>query len=157
MLHSISWARFGAVLFIAMVIYYGYVLLRFYGRELRALVTGGNAGNNGMTQEIKGEKKGTGMEGGQAPLFPEAGVGETPEMFKVMERVVLLLRQVVSEAAATGVKREELEERIRMVLSGYRQLVKTPYQVSVNNFISRVCMTAFSLRLSDADIVELWG
>lgn len=74
-----------------------------------------------------------------------------------MEKVIVLLRQMVSEAAATGVRREELEDRIRMLLSGYRQLVKTPYQVSINNFIQRTCTTSFSLLLSDKEIAELWG
>jgi hypothetical protein len=156
MLHSISWARFSAFIIIILVIYYGYVLLRFYERELRALVGVGKGGSDGMTRETADVKKEKGVESGQAPLFPET-VGETPEMFKVMEKVILLLRQVVSEAAATGVRREELEDRIRMVLSGYRQLVKTPYQVSINNFISRVCTTTFSLRLSEAEIAGLWG
>lgn len=35
MLHSISWLRFGGFLFLGLVIYYGYVLIRFFGRELR--------------------------------------------------------------------------------------------------------------------------
>ena len=95
-------------------------------------------------------------EGGQAALFPGDKEGETPELFKVMEKVVKLLRQMFGEAAATGVRREELEDRIRTVLSGYRQLVKTPYQVSINNFIQRSCTTAFSLLLSDSEIMRLW-
>jgi hypothetical protein len=160
MLHSISWARFGAFIIIILVIYYGYVLLRFYARELRALVGVGKGDSDGMTRETVEVKKVKGVESGQAPLFPEAqveaGVGETPELFKVMEKVVMLLRQVVSEAASMGVRREELEDRIRMVLSGYRQLVKTPYQVSINNFIQRSCSTTFSLLLSDKEVAGLW-
>jgi hypothetical protein len=66
------------------------------------------------------------MESGQGKIFPDTAVGETPELFKVMEKLIVLLRQEVIEAAATGVRREELEDRIRMVLSGYRQLMKTP-------------------------------
>jgi hypothetical protein len=187
MLQSISWARFGAVLFIGLVIYYGYVLLRFYGRELRALFGGGEAGLNGTRQGTEGMKVGSGVvegaagigaaesgtagggasgvgvdqapqrrDGGQGKIFPEAAGEETPELFKVMEKVIVLLRQMVNEAAATGVRREELEDRIRILLSGYRQLVKTPYQVSINNFIARTCTTNFSLMLSDREIAGLW-
>jgi hypothetical protein len=175
MLQSISWARFGAVLFIGLVIYYGYVLLRFYGRELRALFGGGEAGLNGTRQGTEGMKVGSGVvegaagigaaesgtagggasgvgvdqapqrrDGGQGKIFPEAAGEETPELFKVMEKVIVLLRQMVNEAA------------IRMVLLGYRQLMKTPYQVSINNFIARTCTTNFSLMLSDREIAELW-
>lgn len=182
MLQSISWARFGAGVFIGLVIYYGYVLLRFYGRELSALLGRGEVSSNGIRQGTEVTKVGSGfvegsggsgaaeasaargvvgqapqrMEGGQGTMFPEAAVGETPELFKVAEKVIVLLRQMVNDAAATGVRREELEDRIRMLLSGYRQLVKTPYQVSINNFIARTCTTNFSLMLSDREIGELW-
>jgi hypothetical protein len=196
MLHAISWARFGAVLFIGLVIYYGYVFLRFYRRDLVALLRGDRSGRKGMAESVETAVKvaqgevnevGAGVdrgvadrksaraaggaertesadvvqtpakaEGGQAALFPGDKEGETPELFKVMEKVVKLLRQMFGEAAATGVRREELEDRIRTVLSGYRQLVKTPYQVSINNFIQRSCTTAFSLLLSDSEIMRLW-
>jgi hypothetical protein len=188
MLHAISWARFGAVLVVGLVVYYGYVLLRFYRRDLVALVRGKRSGvkgagegaetavkvdrsgpkgpgvaatNRGMADQ-RPERAADGVwpkakaEGGQAALFPGDREGETPELFKVMEKVIALLRQMFSEAAASGIRREELEDRIRTVLAGYRQLVKTPYQVSINNFIQRSCTTAFSLLLSDSEIARLW-
>ncbi len=164
MLHSITWGQFGLVIFIGLVLYYGYVVVRYYGRELSGFAQGNKnrQDRKGAKLEPAEEAKGAVTGGtsvgdqaaGQGSMFSERAAveGQTPELFKVMEKVIVLLRQVVSEAAATGVRREELEDRIRMLLSGYRQLVKTPYQVSVNNFISRACATNFSLRLTDAEI-----
>ena len=174
MLHSITWGQFGLVIFIGLVLYYGYVLLRFYGREMRGFAQGKKNGADwkaaareqaraapepakvGPAGVVIGQRPQR-MESGQGKIIPETAMGETPDLFKVTEKVIMLLRQVVNEAAATGVRRDELEDRMRMLLSGYRQLVKTPYQVSVNNFISRACMTTFSLQLSDREIAELWG
>ena len=204
MLHSISWARFGAVVFLALAVYYGYVLIRFYGRDLLALGRGGKSGDgegpNGGTgageervgdglaarrradkgespggadgsvgdgggggvarlgvQITAGGKRSSSGEKAQARLFQERPAGETPELFKVMEKVILLLRQVVTEAAGTEITAEELQERIWGVLSGYRQLRRTPYEIAINNFISRTCATTFSLLISDVEIEALWA
>jgi hypothetical protein len=196
MLHTITWAQFGAVILLGLVIYYGYVLIRYYGRELRAFAQGKKVGSDGKGHPghadiishgplLQGAGSGSagsrgagtgssaggpavqGPAAGQVPvpaghgqgtIFPGPGTGDnTPELFKVMEKAIVLLRQVVAEASAAGVRREELEDRIRTVLSGYRQLVKTPYQVSINNFIARTCTTNFSLMLSDAEIAALWS
>jgi hypothetical protein len=175
MLHTISWARFGAVLFIGLVFYYGYVFLRFYRRDLVAFVRGKSSGRGGLAgsaetsvkeaREIMDQRSAPAVNavqtaaktrGGQAALFLGDREGETPELFKVMEKVIALLRQLFGEAAATGIRRKELEDRIRTALAGYRQLVKTPYQVSINNFIQRSCTTMFSLLLSDTEIARLW-
>jgi hypothetical protein len=170
MLHSISWGQFGAFIFIGLVVYYGYVLVRFYHRELIAFVRGkkmvagesvqGSAVAEDGRAEVGREKENGpgGVAGEQGTIFP-AAVPEgnpAPEMFKVMEKVVLLLRQVISDGVATGVRRDELEHRIRQVLSGYRQLVDTPYQTPINNFIARSCATHFSLPLSDEEVAGLW-
>ena len=203
MLQSISWLQFGSFIFISLVVYYGYVLYRFYGREVqgvlarwkdgRAGVEGGQVekadrkvvevgmagkGSNSEDGERKAgepvaaEQKadervaaeqevghGPGLSGeGQGVMFEEAAAEKPePEMFKVMEKVVALLRAVLNEGAATGVRREELEDRIQQVLVKYRHLLRTPYARTINHFITRACMTQFSLALTAADMHRLWG
>lgn len=100
---------------------------------------------------------GKASDGTQTALYAQEAAGETLELFKVMEKVIILLRQVMTEAAGTGITREEVEARIRSVLAGYRQLRKTPYEEAINQFISRTCATTFSLLLSDAEVEGLWG
>ena len=166
MLRSISWARFGAVVFLGLAAYYAYVIMRFYRKELWEFIKGRKE-----IREVPGPGMARAREFGQAgslavgkavndqgSMFAgeAAKVGETPEMFKVMEKVIVLLRQLVNDSVATGIRREELEDRIKMVLSGYRQLMRTPYQVSINNFIQRTCTTNFSFLLTDKEIAELW-
>jgi len=101
---------------------------------------------------------------GQGSMFPPSPAVEgltpavddkTPKLFKVTEKVAALLREVMNEAAATGVTRADLEDRIQKVLAEYRYLVKAPYEVAINNFISRTCRTQFSL--TEEDLRRLWG
>jgi hypothetical protein len=205
MLQSISWLQFGGFIFFSLVVYYGYVLYRFYGQEVLGLVArlkDGRAGErgeqvekaDGKVAEVKvgmagkgsngedGKRKagepvaveqkadervaaeqevghGPGLSGeGQGVMFEEAAAEKPePEMFKVMEKVVALLRAVLNEGAATGVRREELEDRIQQVLVKYRHLLRTPYARTINHFITRACMTQFSLALTAADMHRLWG
>lgn len=104
----------------------------------------------GYGRELPGE--------GQGVMFERAAAEQpVPEMFKVMEKVVALLRAVLNEGAATGVRREELEDRIQQVLVKYRHLLRTPYGRTINHFITRACMTQFSLVLSVEDVQRLWG
>jgi hypothetical protein len=64
---------------------------------------------------------------------------------------------VINDGAATGVRREELVEKIRQVLVKYRHLLRTPYAKTINHFITRACLTQFSLTLTEEDIGRLWG
>jgi hypothetical protein len=179
MLHSISWTQFGVFIFTGILIYYGYVLVRYYGQELRDFAHGKKPAGAGKIPGTQGSLaagvapgKGAGMASaavvpeaglrqdvGQGLMFPDQGApdGDRPELFKAMEKVIILLRDVVNEGKATGIRRDELEERIQAVLSGYRYLLKTPYEVSINNFLTRTCTTTFSLALTDQDVTRLWG
>jgi len=96
---------------------------------------------------------------GQPGLFraEPKGQGETPELFKVMEQVIGLLKDVMTQGMALHSTREELTDRIREVLVKYGQLKRTPYQVAVNNYLVRTCGSQFSLALDEAELERLWG
>jgi len=74
MLQSISWLQFGIFIFIGLVSYFGYVLYRFYGREVQAFLAlwkDGRAGEKveqvqkvGKEKMEKAGKRGNGEEGG---------------------------------------------------------------------------------------------
>lgn len=87
----------------------------------------------------------------------EAEPERTPELFKVMEKVMLLLKGVVSQGAVRRVSREELLDQLAGVLSGYHQLKGTPYQDAVNNFLMRTCSSNFSLLLGENELEVLWS
>lgn len=174
MLHSITWLQFSGFLVFSLLAYYGYVVIRYYWRDIWDWARRHKNKDKDINDEKKIELipagqdvvpvKATATEKNESVVeqrvtSPDpAGVeGQTPELFKVMEKVVALIREVMKEAAATGVSREELEGRIQKVLAEYRQLVKTPYEVAINNFISRTYRSQFSLTLTEDDLRRLWG
>lgn len=204
MLQSISWLQFGSFIFISLAVYYGYVLYRFYGREVLAFIGLGKDGmdeggaelvraadEKGVGSEVRnagldektgeagkagngeGSERGASEEGvaeqevvhgeslpgeGQGVLFDVSAAGQSqPQMFKVMEKVVGLLRVLMNDGAATGVRREELEGQIQQVLGKYRHLLRTPYADTVNHFIMRCCMTQMGFSMTEDDVGRLWG
>jgi len=107
---------------------------------------------------LGGESGTSGGDGGQPTLFrgEQVAAGQSPELFKVMEKVIALLKGVVSQGVANGIQEEELTDHIRQVLTGYHQLKRTPYQVAINNFLIRTCTSNFSLLLDEERLEILW-
>jgi hypothetical protein len=96
--------------------------------------------------------------GGQPELFGAEELTEkTPELFKVMEKVIVLLKGVVSQGMAGGIGREELMYQLKEVMDKYHHLKNTPYEVAVNNFLVRTCSSNFSLLLGEEELKELWN
>ena len=210
MLSGISWKDFFECMAVLLVLYYIYVVAKYYRLEVIGLVTGkrsveedaraadtrsgsvvvgpdrkpvgelavvpvsedantgqpgagvgpgGNAvgkaaGSNGRDSPLSGGAGGT----DQVTLFKGEGPGpgQTPELFKVMEKVLTRLKGVVSQAVVAGTNRDELTDHVSEVLSGYRQLKGTPYQEAINNFLVRTCTSNFSFTPDEQELQGLW-
>jgi hypothetical protein len=153
MLSSISWGQFLLFMLVATCVYYGYVAVRFYRIEISALLRGQRPGGPAGQPAVAGA-----VPAKQGSIFPSTAPtgSEDAEMFKVMEKVVGLLKGLISDGVTSGIGREDLLDHIRGVLGSYRQLRKTPYQEAINNFLERSCATNFSLPLSAEDLAGLW-
>ncbi len=81
---------------------------------------------------------------------------ETQGLFKRMEEVIGQLRTVFTEGMTAGWGREELEDRIRVILGENLELMGTYCQKTVNGFILRSCLTLFSLRLDEREVYGFW-
>jgi hypothetical protein len=168
MLNTISWLQFGLGLLTGLVLYYAFVLLSFYGKELKQFLQRRKDDPSPRTDSsVQGQPSGgdaasrqaasSSMGRAQPNLFPpEGATRDKPELFRVMEKVIALLRAVVEEGSATGITRDELLQRFRQVLSAYGHLKKTPYEVAINNYLQRTCTTHFSVMISDPDLAGLW-
>jgi hypothetical protein len=185
MLHTISWLQFVSFLFICLGIYYAYVLIRYYRREVLDFVRRGQKTNSELVREgserlpdengeqvnkvdqsnSDGKKEvqaGQGQEarpgGKQAEMFAEGrpAANETPEGFRQMEKVIALLQAVSVDWSVTTLRRAELEEEIGKILWANRQLRNTEYEVAINNYLERTCKTRFALTLTEGDLKRLW-
>ena len=154
------------------VVYYLYVGIRFYRREVLEFFAGPGPGDNGGREATAktapkavggGGAPGQRFEGpvedsGQPTLFKTDGPapGQSPELFKVMEKAITLLKGVVSQGAASGTGKEELTDHIREVLGSYRQLRGTQYEEGINSFLVRTCASNFQFVLDAELLKRLW-
>lgn len=167
MLQSISWVQFCTALLVAGVVYYLYVLGWYYRTEIFRLLSrkrreaASAPGRRELWVEPSAvvQAEAAARVGAQAGLFAEEveGPDRTTEMFKVMDRVISLLKGVVSQAVTEGTERGELMEHIGEVLGEYGQLKGTPYEATINNYLVRTCSSNFSLVLGEEELEVLWG
>jgi len=147
--------------------YYLFVGMKFYGKEVKDFLSGKGVKEVGANTVATPAGRGNGVdqiqvpdfsEGGQPALFgseDEMGDG-TQEMFKAMEKVIALLKEVMNQGAVRKIGREELLDQFTEVLRKYRQLKGTHYQLAVNNFLVRTCSSNFSLVLGENELEVLW-
>ncbi len=183
MLGSISWLQFTAFIVLALIIYYTYVLVVYYGRELRLFMArrwgilpdaGGQLEEDGPVAE---PAEGLGKEGKevmplllnepastlppsqQPSLFQQTGssIEDEGDIYRSADKAIGKVMAVLHAAKASPVSREELEERLRSVLEGYGELRDTPHQEAIKQIIQRACIHQFSLRLEEDMLERLWG
>jgi hypothetical protein len=136
-------------------LYYGYVAVRFYRREIMGLLRG--AKNNQQTSNAQAPAVNSRPAPEQGTMFPVTSSDQASELFKAMEKVIGLLKQMISDGVTSGIGRDDLLDHIRELLAQYRHLRRTQYQIAINNFLVRSCASNFSLPLADEDLAKLWG
>lgn len=171
MFYTNTWGDFFSLSLALLIVYYIMVLLKYYRHDLLILMGEkrkpwtAEEEKEAVTQYIKKE---LGHPHSQPGLFdeqPERLIGseggkqggQSPEMFKVMATVVAILKDLVAQGVAEKIDKKELLTQITDILSRYGQLKNTPYQQSINSFLTRTCASNFSLVLDDGDLAPLWG
>lgn len=172
MFKTLTWGDFYGFILPVLLVYYLFVVLKYYRHELVAAFSSKNT----RPQAGVAVKEAPPMEvvkvpevgAAQPELFQAADQGlsmpadmdggrQSPELFKVMAAAVAALKEVVAEAVAGHLSKEDLLVHIREVLVGYEQLRNTPYEGAINSFLTRTCASNFSLVLEVADVAALWG
>jgi hypothetical protein len=86
-------------------------------------------------------------------VFDGAG-GDGNEQFQQMQQAIGVIRQVIEQGIENKLDRENLLDHIKEVLGDYRQLRKTEYGETINNYLIRVCSSELSLELGEREMVE---
>jgi len=171
MLYTTTWRDFFSIILPLLIIYYMVVLLKYYRHELlvyffekREPLTAEEE-TAALARVIKEQ---LGHLPAQPSLFDEQKErlaewqegdqgGQSPELFKVMATVVAILKDMVAQGVAEKTDKEKLLTQTADILARYGQLKNTPYQASINSFLTRTCASNFSLVLEQGDLAALWG
>jgi hypothetical protein len=164
MLKGITWGQFSSFLLVVAVVYYLYVLLTYYRSEASGWIRRKGGDRNNSRPGAAGDRidgapgdPGDQAAAGQAELFEqEAPAGGGDEGFQQMQRTIAVLRQVIMQGIESKLDRGNLLDHIKEVLKENRQLRKTEYAETINNFLIRVCSSELALELGEAELGELW-
>jgi hypothetical protein len=183
MLSSISWLQFTAFILLGLVIYYCYVVVVYYGRELRQWVSGRptllpdagaqleQAGSiveaavgtvNGVKEMVSDPPNGqtAAVPLGQQPsLFQQTGsrIDGDVDIYKAADKAIGRIVAVLRAAKESPLTREEIENRLRSVLEGYGELKDTPHQEAINQIIQRACIHQFNVRVEADTLERIWN
>ena len=171
MLYTTSWGDFFSVILPLVIIYYIVVLLKYYRQDLVAYYSGRREPSRAEKEAApvsRAVREEVALVPAQPGLFDEqkerlAGWEggdqgrQSPEMFKVMATVVAILKDMVAQGVAEKIDKEQLLTQTAEILSRFGQLKNTPYQASINSFLTRTCASNFSLVLEQGDLAALWG
>lgn len=152
--------------------YYVVVALRFYGRDMKALVTE----KRGPTRDISF----TDHEDFDTPDLPEASfrneqtetdydqdisdelddedvpAWQSEELFDQVEDLAAHLKTAIEEAHEKAYGKQDLVLLLQMTLKDYPTVIGTPFQLAINNLIEAECAKYGSIHLRGEDKVAIW-
>ena len=136
MFHLVSWQQYMIFILVVTLIYYVFILLRFYHNELFHLLKG--VKNLPAIAEEKRDKK--------------TFTGENDSMNDLLED----LKTIFQSASQKKYPKEELMMALQLKLREYDQFKNTPFEIAVNNFIAEESENQCSIHLGEEDQRVLW-
>lgn len=135
MLSQISWSQYLIFILVGLVVYYLYVLLRFYRKKIRGLFSSTES---------------------QPKTKIKNAINDNDEDFVVAKQLIDDISNVIQHAASVKYVREELIMAISKEVKIYPKLKGTAFQIAVNNKISMLVSNECGIDLSDEDLQRIW-
>lgn len=135
MLSQISWSQYLIFILVGLVVYYLYVLLRFYREKIRGLFSSTES---------------------QPKTKIKNAINDNDEDFVAAKQLIDDISNVIQHAASVKYVREELIMAISKEVKIYPKLKGTAFQIAVNNKIGVLVSNVCGIDLSDEDLQRLW-
>jgi type I site-specific restriction-modification system R (restriction) subunit len=180
MLKEITWKDYWTIVLVLTAVYYIFILLLFYRRELAIIAKG--KGNFKMS--FKDESKVSLRNGNEmvsptvrSPLREEEEANPSANihsddideilndednnfheinLIPYAHELADEIKQLVEKAKEKRYIKEELLFSIQKLIKAYNQLKGTSYQREINNLIISTCKTQCSLHLSADEVDTVW-
>ncbi|WP_343748170.1 hypothetical protein [Fluviicola sp.] len=150
MLSQISWLDFFKAIGLITVIYYLYVLIRYYPQKLKNLFASRKNENQEMAVVFSKDESDINTE-----IVEEIHEQGDTEMDKV-EALITSIVQLIKEASTDLNDPEQFKASIHSVLSKCDGLQHSLYRPSINELISTECSKYGTFRLSVEEVDVLW-
>jgi len=155
MIHSITWANYLLVIGLLLSIYYLFIGIRFYSRDIKALLSAKFKTSEKIPQV---DSYATHAQLSIEPLQMELSFADTSEeTFVEVEQLIEKLKAAIQKAASNASIKEEVINSLRLILEDHANLKGPPFQSAINELINKECKKLGFPMLSEAEIDRLWG
>jgi hypothetical protein len=146
MLHNISWGQFLSVAIILMAIYYGYLIIAYFRKDIQAAARKKISRKAGTNPPITAD----------SAELPVPGKNPYDTHITTVHELMDDLNNVFNRCADQNLKKTEILMAVQLKLDNYPQLKGTPFQVSINNHIETVTLIKCGVLLETEEIKGLW-
>lgn len=151
MLSSISWACYFAVAALLFGIYYCYVLVRYYRKEIKRIIS-----RQSDAPELKSPKPDSNQlslfENDDEAVLPEKTMDIFSHAFDLSARIKILMEVAAEEKYSKA----GLVAILRKLLAEYPAIKGTAFQAAINNVILGESKSLGSNGLQEDDVSTLW-
>lgn len=152
MLHY-TWKEYLTALTLLLIIYYGYVALRYFRSELKALIRRRDSAANFDTDhepEIIDP-----FENHFHPVHDHPDDAE--ESYQQAEDLVARLKGVIAHAGFSDQQRPDLLDEIRELFEQYPQIDTPVLQGGITAMIVNECKNVGAVQLAAGEVEQLWA
>jgi hypothetical protein len=152
MLHSISWLTFIAILVLALITYYLYLLVRYYRQEFLSLLSMPiklGKPKSYQTHLIKNEKS---QHSSQSSNFEKPN----EETFTIIHELLEDLKNMFLNASKNKMVKEELIQAIGSKLKTYPSLPESDLIDDINNHLIMEIKENCQLDIFPDDLKRIW-
>lgn len=139
MFSKTSWSQYLLILLIALLLYYSYVLLRYYPGDIRRLFSSRKPGNKPID------------EGDELSALTDE------KDFPAARELVQILSTVIRHASQHNYVKEELIMALSQEVKKYPQLKGSAFQVAVNNQIEKDVSEWCKIKFDREDLKKIWS
>ena len=173
MFTSNPWGDYFMILAPLIAGYYLFIGIRFYGRDLKAKLSG----QRNESSRIPGPQRNVdipdppvfdppikGHQEHEDTIVPETegdsdqqpAAWQNEELFDQVEQLAAHLKESIEEAHEKEYGKQDFILLLQMTLKDYPALRGAPFQTAINNLIETECAKYGSIHLRDEDKVAIW-
>lgn len=156
MFTNISWTDYFITVTILLAIYYLFVGIRYYARDIKDLLSGKRKLNlkTALAYNSKGEYP-SAIGGNSHPS--EASFGETTdEEFAEVEHLIERLKALIADASRRKMIPQEFKQYLSLVLKEYPSVKNSSLRASVNELIVSECEKYGAVTLTEDEVDLVW-
>ncbi len=150
MLSNITWTQFFTGTFILAIIYYLYIVVRYYPEKLKDLFGGGKTNQTASSPFIADEEL----------LQPaEEATEDIPDAHSDLDDIEELITKLVSaieQASTAQLDQTEFTWTLELILKERPALKTSPYRPSINELIVSECSKHGNYALSEKEVDKMW-